>query len=257
MRASLLCRHAVLFHVCILSARRRYPRTPPARPSAPTRPRAHAPTHPRTHARACARACARMQVMVLGAMAHLSEDLGSRRKVAYYLHRAARAHATCNQWALAHDSLLLTATFCGLDVHKLEPSRSEARMLALPAGVQREALAQRGEQWVLGAVREGRAATAEWGWFSLQASIMGDLLHFAQVCVCVCVCVCTSGMGDLLHFRLQVRARTHTHTHTHTSDARRRRTCSALLRILAGADDIPCTLAPLGISRVPSPLSAT
>jgi hypothetical protein len=122
------------------------------------------------------------QVMVLGAMAHLSENLGCQRKVAYYLYRAARAHATCSQWALAHDILLLAAGICGLDARKLEPEhRHVARILSPRASAPRETLAKRGEQWVRGGKGGGGSELLWWGWFSLQASIMGDLMHFAQM----------------------------------------------------------------------------
>jgi hypothetical protein len=60
------------------------------------------------------------QVMVLGAMASVCEELGWRRRLAALLYRAVRLHVNAHQWALAHDTLLIAAAHCGVDAAVLD-----------------------------------------------------------------------------------------------------------------------------------------
>ena len=102
-------------------------------------------------------------------------------QVVYFLYRAVRAHVYGNQWGLAHDSLLLAAAHCGLDVRQLEASP------VLAAHLQprhRDHLGWRSGRWLCrGGMTRGLedAGHPKWGWFSLQASIMADLMHFSQM----------------------------------------------------------------------------
>jgi hypothetical protein len=72
------------------------------------------------------------QAEVLNGQAYVYMIASRFDSAAYYLYRAARAHATCSQWALAHDILLLAAGICGLDARKLEPEHRHVALILSP-----------------------------------------------------------------------------------------------------------------------------
>lgn len=99
--------------------------------------------------------------------------------------------------------MLLVAAHCGLDVLSLEPSPAVARILSPPApglqGGRRGASAGKGQSRVVGQAAGGKIGEGEgWGWFSLQASIMAELMHFSQMLVRLCLSASVRGTPVLL-----------------------------------------------------------